>query len=78
MYISQEDLDAAIRWIDQIEAAVALLAERPRVGRRRIDLGEGLRSYPTAGHVIVYRPLENGVRILRVLHGSRDIEREIQ
>jgi toxin ParE1/3/4 len=33
-----------------------------------------LRSHPIGHYLIFYFPLEDGVDIIRVLHGSRDIE----
>lgn len=36
----------------------------------------GLRRWPIPGfrnYLIFYRPMENGVEIVRVLHGARDI-----
>ena len=44
------------------------------MGRTRNDLATGLRSFPVGNYVILYRPLENGVEVVRVVHGSRDIE----
>jgi toxin ParE1/3/4 len=44
------------------------------MGRRRDELAPGLRSFPAGRYVIFYLPLTDGVDIVRVLHGSRDIE----
>lgn len=32
-----------------------------------------LRSSPVGNYLIFYRPLPDGIEILRVLHGARDI-----
>ena len=50
------------------------LAENPRIGRSREELAPELRSFPFQDYVIFYRPIDNGVEIVRVLRGSRDIE----
>jgi len=37
----------------------------------------GLRAWPIDGfrnHLVFYRPTDEGVDIVRVLHGARDIE----
>jgi len=36
-------------------------------------LAARLRSFPVGSYVIFYRPMENGVEIVRVLHGARDL-----
>jgi len=37
----------------------------------------GSRVFPVRGfgkHLVFYRPVEDGIEILRVIHGARDIE----
>jgi hypothetical protein len=41
------------------------------------DMAEGIRVWPANGFrnpLIFYRPMNEGVEIVRVLHGARDIE----
>jgi toxin ParE1/3/4 len=45
----------------------------PGIGRQREDLAPRLRGFPFGNYVIFYRPMENGVEIVRVLHGARDL-----
>jgi toxin ParE1/3/4 len=33
-----------------------------------------LRSFPVGSYVIFYRPIEEGIEVIRVLHSARDIE----
>jgi toxin ParE1/3/4 len=65
--------ELADRFIDSVTARFCLLADHPRIGRRRPDLRAGLRSYPAGDYLIFYRLEGPDVLILRVLHGSRDI-----
>ncbi len=44
------------------------------MGRARPELPSGLRSFPVGNYLILYRPTDYGVEIVRVVHGSRDIE----
>jgi toxin ParE1/3/4 len=68
-------LDVADRLIDSITDRFALLASFPNIGRARdVDLRSGLRTFPVGEYVIFYRIQKEDVVILRVLHGSRDIE----
>ena len=50
-----------------------MLAEMPESGRQREKLAPELRSFAVGNYVIFYRPIENGVEIVRVLHGARDL-----
>lgn len=50
------------------------MAAQPNMGRGRDELTEGLRSLPVGRYVIFYRHIPGGVEIIRVLHGSRDLD----
>ena len=66
--------DRANAQIWQIEHVVITLANHPSMGRSRKDLYPNLRSHPSGRYVIFYLPLDDGIELVRVLHGSRDIE----
>jgi toxin ParE1/3/4 len=72
LYVAEDaSPSTADRLIDDIIDGFSLLAEQPRMGRRRPEFGEGVRSFPVENHVIYYRH-ENELLIARVLHGRRD------
>lgn len=65
----------ADRLIDSITDRFFLIANYPNIGRRRDDdLRPGLRSFPVGEYIIIYRLQDEDVQILRVLHGSRNIQ----
>ncbi len=73
-------LELALRFYDAASATFATIAGMPAVGERwRSDnprLAE-LRVWPVAGfekHLIFYRPVVEGIEIVRVVHGPRDID----
>ena len=67
--------EIARRQVLSIADRFFLLARHPYLGRPRdYDLGAGRRSYPVDRYVIVYRIDGQNVLILRVIHGSRDIQ----
>ncbi len=72
-YIKERDPAAAERWVDLIEARCRLLAEQPRLGRRRDGLRRDLRSLAVGNYLIFYRRTRGGIEIVRVLHGKRDL-----
>ena len=72
--IAEENPTAADHWLDIINAKCQLLAQMPDLGRKRNDLAPGLRGLPVGNYVIFYRALPNdGIQLIRVLHGARDI-----
>ncbi len=74
-YIARDDLAAAERLIDAIDSKFQLLANSPGLGRRRVELAPGLRSLPFGNYVVFYRPLADGIEVVRVLHAKRDLKR---
>ena len=51
-----------------------MLAQSPFIGKARDELGPKIRSFPIGNYVLFYQPIEDGIEIIRVLHGARDIE----
>jgi len=74
-HIAQDSPDNADRFLDRIQESCLGLADFPQMGTARNELKAGLRCQPIGNYLIFYFPLEDGVDIVRVLHGSRDIER---
>ncbi len=63
--------DRADQLLEAIGQRFEVLAEQPRMGRRRPEFGPDVRSFVVERHVIYYRP-EKELLIARVVHGSRD------
>ncbi len=75
-YIAKDDPLAADRQLDRIDAACEMLAENPRGGPRREDLARDLRFYPVGNYLIFYAAADDGITVVRVLHGARDYPHE--
>jgi toxin ParE1/3/4 len=73
-YIAQDSPDHADRFLDRLQERLLALADFPKMGRSRDDIQAGLRSQPVGNYLIFYFPLADGIEIVRVLHGSRDVE----
>jgi len=74
LHIATDRLDAADRFIDALERTCALLAKNPEMGERRDDLSAGLRMFTLPKYVIFYRTNDDGILVVRVLSGYRDID----
>jgi toxin ParE1/3/4 len=60
-------LDAADRFLSQINVQCRRLAQFPGMGRRRNELSPSLRSFPFQIYLIFYREIDNGVEIARII-----------
>lgn len=67
--------EQAADFLRKLDAKIEKLANNPYIGRRRDELFAGLRSFPFKSYMIFYYPRENGIEVVRVLAGRRDIER---
>lgn len=72
-YISPNSPKGATRVIGEIYAGFSMLADQPRAGRERPELGADLRSFPVAGYLIFYRHSSTALTVVRILHTARDI-----
>jgi toxin ParE1/3/4 len=72
-YIFQDNPDAAARLIRLVRKKCELLSMQPGMGRDRLDVSSGLRGFPVGNYVIFYQTSNDGIEIIRVFHGSRDI-----
>lgn len=72
-YIALDNPEAADALLDKIDEQSASLARDPRLGRARLELLDELRSFPVGNYVLFYRPMDDGIEIVRVLHGARDL-----
>lgn len=64
---------AADKLLDDMGDTMRRLAQQPLMGRARIELAEGLRSFSVGRYVLFYRPEPRGIELVRVLHGARDL-----
>jgi toxin ParE1/3/4 len=72
-YIAQDNSAAADAFIASLLGKMDLLAQSPRLGRRRDELRPGLRSFPVGNYVIFYRRADRGIEVVRVLSRFRDV-----
>ena len=74
-YIARDSPENADRFVFRIyQICWETLAFNPQIGRLREELSAQLRSLAVDDYVIFYRPVNDGVLVVRVLHGRRDFE----
>ena len=74
VFIASDNPRAAEDWLAAIEERCELLADHPLTGELRPGFGVAdCRSVAVGAYVIFFRPIQSGVEIARVVHGSRDL-----
>jgi len=63
----------AEKYIYDLYETFKFIAENPKLGRVRPELGKEIRSKTQSSHVIIFTEWKYEIAILRILHSSRDI-----
>jgi plasmid stabilization system protein ParE len=73
-YISQDNINAADRWIGKLFDAFEALARSPGMGHKRDDLtAYPVLFWPVGAYLILYRVQKEFIEIVAVTQGARDI-----
>jgi toxin ParE1/3/4 len=73
-YIAQNNLLDADKFLDRLQEKLLKLAEFPQMGTSRDALRPSLRSFSVGNYLVFYFLLGDGIDIVRILHGARDLE----
>jgi toxin ParE1/3/4 len=75
-YIAQDNPPAADRLLERFDRVLQKLLLQPLLGKSVEEIGPGLRFFPLGSYLIFYRAIEDGIELIRILHGARDITAE--
>ncbi len=79
-YLDNASLEIALQFLAAADETFALIVAQPMMGSERRLSDPALRSSRWVllkrfeEHIVFYRPNEDRVEILRVLHGKRDLQ----
>jgi toxin ParE1/3/4 len=73
-HLAERNEAAADRLVDEILERSRFHVRFPKTGRSRADIAPSVRSFVVRPYVIFFRAVDDTIEILRVLHGSRDID----
>jgi toxin ParE1/3/4 len=71
LYVAMDDVDAAFKLVDRLEAAGDGLAQFPRRGRPGRAPGTREWVVPRSSYILIYEIRDERIEILRVMHGAR-------
>jgi toxin ParE1/3/4 len=74
LHVSRDNPTAAEKLVRAIDAKCERLARSPLIGRARPELRPDLRSFPYGAYLILYRVIDDGVEIVRVVHAARNLD----
>jgi toxin ParE1/3/4 len=69
----QSGFDRADRFLSNLDAKFAKIAQFPNLGRQRDEILPLLRSLPIDNYLILYMPIGKDLEIFRVVSGYRDL-----
>ena len=72
-WLADRNPRAAKELIETLQKRVAALGENPMVGRLREDVAVGMRGQVVAPYLILYRIEGDGIFIVRIVDGRRDL-----
>lgn len=75
-YIAEDNPSAADGLLQRFDELFRALPNQPYLGKSVPQLAPNLRFVPIGTYLVFYRALENGVEIVRILHGARDVVAE--
>jgi len=73
LFVAEDSVNAADRLIETCYERFQSLAQMPLAARARPEIAPQFRSSPIGNDVVLFRPTDTGVEIVRVVHGARDI-----
>lgn len=72
-WIGKDNLNAALRVIDEIDAVLKLLVKFPEAAEDVDRIFPNTRRTTSGSYVIYYRRRGQDINVVRVVHGARDI-----
>jgi toxin ParE1/3/4 len=73
LYIAKDNPARALSFVDELEACAMRIGAQPLAHPARDGISPGLRSAVHGRYLILFRNLPDVVRIVRILHGARDL-----
>ena len=83
-YLLEDALEAAVRFLDAVDESIETICQMPNIGAPKAvknPILSGLRSWAVRGFediLIFYVVQPDALRVVRVLHGRRDIQRILE
>ena len=83
-FIARDSLEFALRFVESVEATLSWLADFPGAGAPFHSDAPELQNIRTfrvkdfPNHIIFYRRHADAIEVIRIIHGARDLDAELQ
>lgn len=71
----EHGFNQAVKYLSDLESVFWQLVKHPKLGRERKELKKDIYSISEQEHTIFHQIKSDHILIVRVLHGSRDIQK---
>ena len=72
-YLDSQSTQAADRFAVKFEQSCELHSAHPLIGASAEEYARNLRYFTVWNYAIFYRPVDDGIELIRIIHGARDI-----
>ena len=73
-YLANTNINAGEKFLEEFSKKCRYLTQFPLMGRSYREIRPYLRGLPMKNYIIFYRLTEQGIEIMRVVKGDRDLE----
>ncbi|MBD2288431.1 type II toxin-antitoxin system RelE/ParE family toxin [Microcystis wesenbergii FACHB-1317] len=73
-YLANTNINAGEKFLEEFSKKCRYLSQFPLMGRSYREIRPYLRGLPMKNYIIFYRLTEQGLEIMRVVKGERDLE----
>jgi toxin ParE1/3/4 len=73
-FVSENNVKAASKLFDSIRQKCRLVADFPNMGKSYVWIAPNLRSFSIDDYIVFYYPRLDGIDIIRVISGKRDLK----
>ena len=74
-FIGRDNPRRAAEMVEQLLGKCRFLAENPYAGIDRSELMKGMRSFPFGNYLVFYEPIDDGIKVVRIVEGHRNLSR---
>ena len=72
LHIATDNPIAADDYLDRLHHVCSLIADNPKMGVKRNEIKDGVRSFPIENHILFYVARDTGISVLRIWPSAQD------
>lgn len=73
-HVAGDNPRAADKLVQLFQEKFLLLSNHALMGEARPEISPKLRSFSVKSYVVLYRPEDSGIQIVRIIHSAQDLD----